>query len=396
MFKTITLKPTKEKSILRRHPWVFSGAIKAIENGISNGDIVEIKSNKGRFLGYGHYNEGTIAIRIFELTQVTIDNQYWEIKIKKAISERHHNLEINDDNNIYRLIHAEGDEMPGCIIDRYNNVIVMQFHSLGMWKLKDVFSEILVKTLPEIDVIYDKSENTLPDILKEEFQIQNSYLLKKIDTSDVIASEYGNQFKINWVTGQKTGFFIDQRENRKLLGIYGQDKVILNTFCYSGGFSIYALNKGAKKVYSLDSSKKAMKLVEENIKLLPQDLQQKHYSITDDAMDYIKQLPETFDVIILDPPAFAKHIKSKNKAVQGYKRLNTRAIEKIKPGGYIFTFSCSQVISNELFKHIILSSSIVANRKVTILHQLHQPMDHPVNIFHPESEYLKGLVIKVD
>ena len=396
MFKTITLKPTKEKSILRRHPWVFSGAIKAIENGISNGDIVEIKSNKGRFLGYGHYNEGTIAIRIFELTQVTIDNQYWEIKIKKAISERHHNLEINDDNNIYRLIHAEGDEMPGCIIDRYNNVIVMQFHSLGMWKLKDVFSEILVKILPEIDVIYDKSENTLPDILKEEFQIQNSYLLKKIDTSDVIAAEYGNQFKINWVTGQKTGFFIDQRENRKLLGLYGQDKVILNTFCYSGGFSIYALNKGAKKVYSLDSSKKAMKLVEENIKLLPQDLQQKHHSITDDAMDYIKQLPETFDVIILDPPAFAKHIKSKNKAVQGYKRLNTRAIEKIKPGGYIFTFSCSQVISNELFKHIILSSSIVANRKVTILHQLHQPMDHPVNIFHPESEYLKGLVIKVD
>ena len=281
-------------------------------------------------------------------------------------------------------------------MDRYNNVIVMQFHSVGMWKLKDIFSEVIAKTLPEIDIIYDKSEKTLPGILKEEFQIQNSYLLKKIDISDVLAAEYGNLFKINWVTGQKTGFFIDQRENRKLLGKYSRDKVILNTFCYSGGFSIYALNHGARKVYSLDSSKKAMELVEENVKLLPQDLQQKHQSITEDAMDYIKKLPETFDVIVLDPPAFAKHIKSKNKAVQGYKRLNTRAIEKIKPGGYIFSFSCSQVISNELFKHIILSSSIVANRKVTILHQLHQPMDHPVNIFHPESEYLKGLVIKVD
>ena len=396
MFKTITLKPTKEKSILRRHPWVFSGAIKSIENGISNGDIVEIKSNKERFLGYGHYNEGSIAIRIFELNQLTIDKTYWKVKIKKAISQRHSNLDINEENNIYRLVHAEGDEMPGCIIDRYNNVIVMQFHSVGMWKLKDIFSEVIAKTLPEIDIIYDKSEKTLPDILKEEFQIQNSYLLKKIDISNVLAAEYGNLFKINWVTGQKTGFFIDQRENRKLLGKYARDKVILNTFCYSGGFSIYALNGGAKAVYSLDSSKKAMELVEDNIKLLPQDLQKKHHSITDDAMDYIKQLPDTFDVIILDPPAFAKHIKSKNKAVQGYKRINTRAIEKIKPGGYIFTFSCSQVISNELFKHIILSSSIVANRKVTILHQLHQPMDHPINIFHPESEYLKGLVIKVD
>ena len=396
MFKTITLKPTKEKSILRRHPWVFSGAIKAIENGISNGEIVEIKSNKGRFLGYGHYNDGSIAIRIFELNPITIDNAYWEGKIKKAISQRHRNFDINGKNNIYRLIHAEGDEMPGCIIDRYKNVIVMQFHSVGMWKLREIFSKAIANQLPEIDVIYDKSENTLPEVLKEEFQIKNSYLLRKKDASYVIASEYGNQFKINWVTGQKTGFFIDQRENRKLLSEYSQDKVILNTFCYSGGFSIYALNGGAKAVYSLDSSKKAMELVEDNIKLLPQDLQQKHHSITDDAMDYIKQLPDTFDVIILDPPAFAKHIKSKNKAVQGYKRLNTRAIGKIKPGGYIFTFSCSQVISNELFKHIILSSSIVANRKVTILHQLHQPMDHPINIFHPESEYLKGLVIKVD
>ncbi len=396
MFKTISLKPTKEKSILRRHPWVFSGAIKAMENGISNGDIVEIKSNKGGFLGYGHYNEGSIAIRIFELNPLTIDNAYWEGKIKKAISQRQHILEINGKNNIYRLVHAEGDEMPGCIIDRYENVIVMQFHSIGMWKLKEIFSKAIAKQIPEIDVIYDKSENTLPEVLKEEFQIQNSYLLKKRDSTYVIASEYGNQFKINWVTGQKTGFFIDQRENRKLLGEYCQDKVILNTFCYSGGFSIYALNGGAKAVYSLDSSKKAMELVKDNVKLLPQDLQQKHHSITDDAMEYIKQLSDTFDVIILDPPAFAKHIKSKNKAVQGYKRLNTRAIEKIKPGGYIFTFSCSQVISNELFKHIILSSSIVANRKVTILHQLHQPMDHPINIFHPESEYLKGLVIKVD
>ena len=395
MHKKVTLKPTKEKSILRRHPWVFSGAIKNIEQGIINGDIVEIINNKGRFLGYGHYNEGSIAVRLFEFSAVEINESYWKLKLERAIQHRLTSLNINKHNNIYRLVHAEGDDMPGCIIDVYNNVMVIQFHSIGMWRLRSQFAKILAKLMPEIDVIYDKSENTIPRSFKQEFNVKNEYLLKKVDDNQIVATENGNQFIINWETGQKTGFFIDQRENRKLLSAMSKDKKVLNTFCYSGGFSIYALNAGAKEVHSLDSSKKAMELVEENVALLDKKLQQKHKSITQDAMDYIKNLPEDFDVIILDPPAFAKHIKSKNKAVQGYKRLNTRAIEMVKSGGLIFTFSCSQVIDNELFKHIILSASIVANRKVSILHQLHQPQDHPVNIYHPESEYLKGLVIKV-
>tara|TARA_Y100001978_G_scaffold123897_1_gene110528 strand:- start:2180 stop:3370 length:1191 start_codon:yes stop_codon:yes gene_type:complete len=395
MHKKVTLKPTKEKSILRRHPWVFSGAIKNIEQGIINGDIVEIINNKGRFLGYGHYNEGSIAVRLFEFSAVEINESYWKLKLERAIQHRLTSLNINKHNNIYRLVHAEGDDMPGCIIDVYNNVMVIQFHSIGMWRLRSQFAKILAKLMPEIDVIYDKSENTIPGSFKQEFNVKNEYLLKKVDDNQIVATENGNQFIINWETGQKTGFFIDQRENRKLLAGMSKDKKVLNTFCYSGGFSIYALNAGAKEVHSLDSSKKAMELVKENVALLDKKLQQKHKSITQDAMDYIKNLPEDFDVIILDPPAFAKHIKSKNKAVQGYKRLNTRAIEKVKSGGLIFTFSCSQVIDNELFKHIILSACIVANRKVSILHQLHQPQDHPVNIYHPESEYLKGLVIKV-
>ena len=395
MHKKVTLKPTKEKSILRRHPWVFSGAIKNIEQGIINGDIVEIINNKGRFLGYGHYNEGSIAVRLFEFSAVEINESYWKLKLERAIQHRLTSLSINQYNNIYRLVHAEGDDMPGCIIDVYNNVMVIQFHSIGMWRLRSQFTKILAKLMPEIDVIYDKSENTIPGSFKQEFNVKSEYLLKKVDDNQIVATENGNQFIINWETGQKTGFFIDQRENRKLLAAMSKDKKVLNTFCYSGGFSIYALNAGAKEVHSLDSSKKAMELVEENVALLDKKLQQKHKSITQDAMDYIKNLPEDFDVIILDPPAFAKHIKSKNKAVQGYKRLNTRAIEKVKSGGLIFTFSCSQVIDNELFKHIILSACIVANRKVSILHQLHQPQDHPVNIYHPESEYLKGLVIKV-
>lgn len=394
--KKVILKPTKEKSLLRKHPWLFSGAIKKIDEKIVDGDIVKIFTNRDKYLATGHYTDANISVRIFDFENEEIDDFFWENKIQKSILLRKDSITIDQFNNVYRLIHGEGDGMPGFICDIYNQVAVFQFHSIGMWKMRKLFAKIIEKLLPNIEIIYDKSEKTLPKKHVEEYAIQNSYVVQKNNINTTIVKENGNHFKIDWENGQKTGFFIDQRENRKLLGEYSQNKVILNTFCYSGGFSIYALNKGAKEVYSLDSSKKAMKLVEENVKLLPQDLQQKHHSITDDAMDYIKQLPETFDVIILDPPAFAKHIKSKNKAVQGYKRLNSRAIEKIKPGGYIFTFSCSQVISNELFKHIILSSSIVANRKVTILHQLHQPMDHPVNIFHPESEYLKGLVIKVD
>ena len=393
--KKVWLKPTKEKSLLRKHPWVFSGAIRTIEEGIADGDIVEVFNNKDRYMGTGHYNEGTITVRLFEFIQQEINEDYWNRKLIQASKLRLNSMKINENNNVYRLVHAEGDQMPGCIIDIYNNVAVFQFHSIGMWKLRAIFSEIIEKALPSIDLIYDKSEGTLSPKHKEEYQIENGILFQKKELNQTQVSENGNLFLIDWVKGQKTGFFIDQRENRKLLGELCQGKKVLNTFCYSGGFSIYAINSGAEEVHSLDSSKKAIDLVEENLALV---LEKKynHKSIVADAMDYIKNLEEEYDIIILDPPAFAKHIKSKHKALQGYKRLNTRAIEQIKPNGLLFTFSCSQVISNDLFKHMILSAAIVAGRNVSILHQLHQPADHPVNIFHPESEYLKGLVLKVE
>ena len=393
--KKVTLKPTKEKSLLRKHPWVFSGAIKKIDEGIKDGDIVEVLNNKERYLCTGHYTEGTITVRAFEFKQQNIDEKYWKNKISQAYNQRINNITINDSNNVYRLVHAEGDHMPGCIIDIYNDVAVIQFHSIGMWLLRKVFSKIIEETIPKIDIIYDKSEGTLPKQHKEIHQVQNDYLLKKVSKESTIVYENGNAFVIDWVQGQKTGFFIDQRDNRKLLGELSKGKKVLNTFCYSGGFSIYALNAGAKSVHSLDSSKKAIDLVEDNIDLI-KNYKENHTSIVADAMDYIKNLEDAFDIIILDPPAFAKHMKVKHKALQGYKRLNTRAIEQIKPNGVLFTFSCSQVISNDLFKHMVLSSAIAAGRNVSILHQLHQPADHPINIFHPESEYLKGLVLKIE
>ncbi len=393
--KQIRLKPTKEKSILRFHPWVFSGAIKDIDSDINEGDIVEVISNKGRYLATGHYQIGTISVRIFEFKQQTIDEKYWETKIANAISLRQDLGFINNEKtNIYRLIHAEGDDMPGCIIDVYNSAAIVQFHSFGMWKLRETFSLIIQKLLPYIEYIYDKSRNTLPEKFITEHSIINAYLYKSGKDDQIVASEYDNLFKIDWVNGQKTGFFIDQRENRQLLGQLSKDKKVLNTFCYSGGFSIFALNGGAKEVHSLDSSKKAIELVDKNLELIDTNVG-KHESIVADAMDFIKNLKEDYDIIVLDPPAFAKHQKVRHKAIQGYKRLNARAIEQIKPGGILFTFSCSQVIDKELFRHTILSAAINAGRSVKILHQLHQPADHPVNIYHPESEYLKGLVLKI-
>ena len=393
--KKVTLKPTKEKSLLRKHPWLFSGAIKKIDDNIHDGDIVSIYSNKDKYLATGHYNEGNISVRIFDFNERLINDKFWEEKISKALNLRKSSILINDSNNVFRLIHAEGDHMPGFICDIYNQVAVFQFHSIGMWKLKELFSEIIQKLLPQIEIIYDKSEKTLPKKHIDQYSVKNSYLLKNLELKNTNVLEYGNEFKIDWENGQKTGFFIDQRENRKFLGEMSKGKKILNTFCYSGGFSIYALNSGAKEVHSLDSSQKAIDLVDENIDLL-KDKNIKHLSIVEDAMDFIKDLNNEYDIIVLDPPAFAKHIKVKHKALQGYKRLNIKAIEQIKPNGILFTFSCSQVIDNNLFRHMVLSSAIIAGRNVSILKQLHQPADHPINIFHPESEYLKGLILKVE
>ena len=393
--KKVTLKPTKEKSLLRKHPWLFSGAIKKIDDNIHDGDIVSIYSNKDKYLATGHYNEGNISVRIFDFNERLINDKFWEEKISKALNLRKSSILINDSNNVFRLIHAEGDHMPGFICDIYNQVAVFQFHSIGMWKLKELFSKIIQKLLPQIEIIYDKSEKTLPRKHIDQYSVENSYLLKKSELKNTNVLEHGNEFKIDWENGQKTGFFIDQRENRKFLGEMSKGKKILNTFCYSGGFSIYALNSGAKEVHSLDSSQKAIDLVDENIDLL-KDKNIKHLSIVEDAMDFIKDLDNEYDIIVLDPPAFAKHIKVKHKALQGYKRLNIKAIEQIKPNGILFTFSCSQVIDNNLFRHMVLSSAIIAGRNVSILKQLHQPADHPINIFHPESEYLKGLILKVE
>ena len=392
--KKVTLKPAKEKSLLRKHPWVFSGAIKNVEDETKDGDIVEIYSNKDNYLATGHYNEGNITVRIFDFEQQEINNEYWRKKIKKAYDQRLKTIEISPSNNVYRLVHAEGDQMPGFICDIYDKSAIFQFHSIGMWKHKEIFTKIILELLP-LNVVYDKSEKTLPKVYIQEFKIQNSYLFQDKVVSSAKVTENGNEFLIDWENGQKTGFFIDQRENRQYLGELAKDKKILNTFCYSGGFSIYALNNGAKEVHSLDSSQKAIDLLEENLSFVS-DFKDNHRSIIDDAKEYMKNLEEQYDIIILDPPAFAKHMKVKHKALQGYKRLNTRAIEQIKSNGILFTFSCSQVIDNNLFRHMVLSSAIAAGRNVSILKQMHQPADHPINIFHPESEYLKGLVLKVE
>lgn len=392
--KKVNLKPAKEKSLLRKHPWVFSGAIKNVEKDTKDGSIVEIFSNKEKYLATGHYNQGNISVRIFEFERQEINEEYWKKKIIKAYEQRINTIDISSTNNVYRLIHAEGDQMPGFICDIYNKVAIFQFHSIGMWKHKDVFTKIILELLP-LDVIYDKSEKTLPKIYLDEYKIQNSYLFQKKEITNTKVIENGNEFLIDWENGQKTGFFIDQRENRQYLGELAKDKKILNTFCYSGGFSIYALNNGAKEVHSLDSSQKAIDLLEDNLNFLS-DFKNNHKSIIDDAKEYMKNLNDQYDIIILDPPAFAKHMKVKHKALQGYKRLNTRAIEQIRPNGILFTFSCSQVIDNNLFRHMVLSSAIAAGRNVSILKQMHQPADHPINIFHPESEYLKGLVLKVE
>lgn len=392
--KFIQLKPTKEKSLQRFHPWIFSGAIKHTSQGLEEGDVVTVINNKERILGQAHYSLGSIAGRMLSFEYEAIDQKFWSSRIEAAYQVRKNiGLTDSNDTNIFRLVHAEGDHLPGLVVDFYNGTAIIQCHSIGMHKSVNMICDALKNsTNGLVKSVYDKSAETLPKDYAA--TISNGYLFGE-DQAKLEGKEYGNHFFVNWITGQKTGFFIDQRENRKLLGTYARGKKVLNTFCYSGGFSIYALTNGAIQVDSLDSSQKAMDLVEENVAHYP-DLADKHRSITADAMDYIKNLDADYDIIVLDPPAFAKHRDARHKAVQGYKRLNARAIEQIKPGGIIFTFSCSQVVDKELFRHTIAAAGISAGRKIRILHQLHQPADHPVNMFHPEGEYLKGLVIQVD
>lgn len=388
----IVLKSGKEQSVRRYHPWIFSGAIKKIYGNPSEGDLVDVYDNKDTFLAVGHYAPGSIAIRILSFEQVTPDTDFFRDSIRKAIEYRKSiGIIGNPQINVYRLIHGEGDGLPGLIIDFYNGVVVMQQHSIGFYKIRKEIADILVDLLKnQIVAVYDKSEGTLPHMAGvtavNEFLYGNS--------GPAIVTENGYNFKIDWSSGQKTGFFIDQRDNRKLLENYTEGKAVLNMFGYTGAFSVYAM-KNASMVHTVDSSFGAIELAKENIRLNYGD-DKRHEAIKVDAFEYLENIKDKYDLIILDPPAFAKHNNVLANALQGYKRLNIKAIEQIRPGGIIFTFSCSQVVSRENFRKSVFAAAANTGRKVRILHQMSQPPDHPVNIYHPESEYLKGLVIYVE
>ncbi len=388
----IILKSGKDQSVRRYHPWIFSGAIKKIYGNPAEGDVVDVYDNKDEFLAVGHYQAGSIAVRILSFAEVNPDIDFFWVKIKNALKYRESIDLISDpQTNVFRLVNAEGDSLPGLIIDYYNGVAVMQMHSVGMSRMRKELTEILIQLLGEkLTAVYDKSEGTIPYM--SGISVVNEFLYG--DSGPVTVMENGFQFIIDFKSGQKTGFFIDQRENRKLISEYSKEKSILNMFGYTGGFSVYAM-KDASLVHTVDSSSSAIKLADENIRLNYGD-DSRHKSFEADAFKYLNDINNKYDFIILDPPAFAKHNNVLANALQGYKRLNTMAIEQIKPKGIIFTFSCSQVVTRENFRKSVFAAAANTGRKVKILHQMSQPPDHPVNIYHPESEYLKGLVLYVE
>jgi 23S rRNA (cytosine1962-C5)-methyltransferase len=389
----VILKPGKEQSVMRLHPWIFSGAIRRIDGSPAEGDVVEVFSDAGDYLASGHYQIGSITIRIFSFRQVNPDYNFWKEKILNAYNLRKSlNLTDNNKNNVYRLLHGEGDGAPGLIVDYYNGLVVMQMHSVGMYRIRETIAGVIQELYgPGLVAIYDKSESTVP--FKANLGAKNGFLYGNQPAIDI--SETGCLFHIDAVTGQKTGFFIDQRENRQLLTRYVKDRQVLNVFCYTGGFSVYALKAGAALVHSVDSSVQAMELTSKNVQLNGFD-DERHLSVTTDAFAFMNNIRDAYDVIILDPPAFAKHQDALNNALQGYKRLNAKAIEQIRPGGILFTFSCSQVVTRENFRKSVFAAAANTGRHVRILHQLTQPPDHPVSIYHPEGEYLKGLVLQVE
>jgi 23S rRNA (cytosine1962-C5)-methyltransferase len=387
--KEITVKSDKVKSIQRKHPWVFSGALLTDVTSFQDGEPVSLKDQKNNFLGIGHFQHGTIAVRMLTGEKIKIDKHFFKKKFDSALALRKQIGLFSESNNICRLVHGEGDGLPGLIIDHYNKALVIQCHSVGMYLALDEIAFALRDLFgSEVRSIYSKNTGTLPSHIV----FENKYLFGKCDMPH-ISMENGISYAIDWVNGQKTGFFIDQRENRALLGKYAKGNKVLNTFCYSGGFSLSALKAGALEVHSLDSSEKAIQLTEENLNL--NKFKGKHRSIVDNAVKYLNNLETQYDLIVLDPPAFAKHRNKRHQAVQAYKRLNANAIRQIKPGGIIFTFSCSQVVDKTLFNHTVISAAMDSGREVKILEQIHQPADHPISAFHPEGEYLKGLVIQV-
>jgi len=398
MYAQIFLKRGKEESLLRRHPWIFSGAIEYIRsdrNRITEGEIVDVFTKEGDFIARGHYQIGSIAVRVLAFEQQQIDEAWWRERIASAYDVRR-SLGITDDpqTTCYRLVHGEGDSLPGLVIDIYGSTAVVQCHSVGMFRSRREIADAVRSVYGErITAIYDKSSQTVP--FNAHLDAVDSYLYGNPTHSSQEVLENGNRFIVNWEKGQKTGFFIDQRANRELVKRYAAGRTVLNTFCYTGGFSVYAMAGGAREVVSVDSSERAVELADENMRLNFGE-QVRHSSAAVDAFDYLQDIGDRFDMIILDPPAFAKHHKVLGNAMQGYKKLNARALSRIKSGGILFTFSCSQAVSKELFRTTVFSAAAIAGRRVRILHQLTQPADHPINIYHPEGEYLKGLVLYVE
>jgi len=388
----IVLKSGKDQSVRRYHPWIFSGAIKKIYGNPSEGDIVSVYDNKDTFLAVGHYQPGTIAVRVLSFNDTEPDAGFFRDRISSAIEFRKSiGLIGSDITNVFRLIHAEGDNLPGLIADFYNGVVVMQMHSVGMYRKRKEIAAIISELMGDkVTAVYDKSESTIP--FKSGIAGVNEFLYGSSDP--VVVTENGFNFRIDWTTGQKTGFFIDQRENRKLLSEFTRGRRVLNMFGYTGGFAVYAM-KDAELVHSVDSSFSASEMAAENVRInFGED--NRHVSYQVDAFEFLNDIKEKYDLIILDPPAFAKHNNVLANALQGYKRLNMKAIEQIRHGGIIFTFSCSQVVTRENFRKSVFAAAANTGRKVKILHQMNQPPDHPVNIYHPESEYLKGLVLYVE
>lgn len=391
--KKVVIRKKKVVALRRRHPWVFSGAIKESPEDVQDGDLVQVVGEDGAILGMGHFQHGSIMVRMIAFEERAPDQAFWNQKIENAYAYRSIlGLTQREDLNAYRLIHAEGDGLPGLIVDYYAGTAVVQCHSIGMHRSMPQITEALRNGLgSQLSAIYDKSVETLPRNYAE--SIQNGYVWGAGGPTSVM--ENGHQFWIDWETGQKTGFFLDQRENRQLLAQYAPGKKVLNTFCYTGGFSIYALQAGARQVASVDVSQAAMDLTDRNVALGGYEAE-RHQSHTADVMAFLKTAPNDFDIVIVDPPAFAKNIKKRHNAVQGYKRLNALALRKVKPGGLLLTFSCSQVVDRALFNNTIVAAAHEAGRNARMMHQLSQPADHPVGIFHPEGEYLKGVVLYVD
>lgn len=399
MKKRVILRRGREESILRFHPWVFSGAIVRSEGEIAEGDIVEVVSAAGGTLGYGHFQVGSIAVRMLSFGENVPGKRFWTEKLSAAYSLRVSAGVVRADNTAYRLVHGEGDMLPGLIVDIYGKTAVMQAHSAGMFLAREEIAEALRALYGDkLTAVYDKSSSTAP--FKASLDLMDQYLYGKREGEEIV-KENGLLFSVDWIHGQKTGFFLDQRDNRELLGKYSSGKRVLNLFCYTGGFSIYSLAKGAKSVDSVDSSAKAMKMLERNIEinreagLIDKDIV--HNSFTEDAIDFLRESSgNRYDLIIVDPPAFAKHRGAMQNALRAYQRLNAAAISRVAPGGIIFTYSCSQVVDKIAFAEAVFSAAATTGRVVRILHRLTQPADHPVSIYHPEGEYLKGLVLYVE